>query len=39
MDQYTYDDLPMLVDDADVHEKEYTLDLEEEGEVPEPTDK
>jgi hypothetical protein len=34
MDQDTYDDLPTLVDNADVHEKEYTLDWEEKGELP-----
>jgi hypothetical protein len=39
MDQDSYDDLRMLVDDADVHEKEYSLDWVEEGEVPDPTDK
>jgi hypothetical protein len=39
MEQDAYDDLPTLVDDYDVHEKEYPLDWVEEGEVPEPTNK
>jgi hypothetical protein len=39
MYQDAYDDLPALVDDADVHKKEYTLDWVEEGKTPEPTDK
>jgi hypothetical protein len=38
IDQDTYDDLPMLVDDVCVHEKEYMLDWEEEGELPKPTE-
>jgi hypothetical protein len=38
VDQYAYDDLPALVDDTDVHDKECPLDWVEESEVPEPTD-
>jgi hypothetical protein len=37
MDQDTYGDLPTLLDDVDVHVKEYSLHWEEEGKVPKPT--